>query len=250
MSEILNQFSDNFLVGPVWPATVLLALMIMYAAVAALGLGDFDLGIDADLDLDVDVDVPDIGVDVDVPDLDAASTDIGAHGAHGAMHGPTHGLLGSLGAFTIRWSNFGRVPVAIWGGIFTLALWGIAFTVWHSFDVDRYSATLLPSILLTIRNAVVAVMITKVFTQPMAGKFDKQPGYDSRRIIGSTAEISSIEASPSFGQAKFRTNAAPLLLNVRTDGPTIPRGTEVKIVDFNPHNRIYTVTNITSESQS
>ena len=224
MSEFAQQFTDSFLVGPVWPATVLLALMMIYAIVAAIGLADFDLGVDADLDLDVEVDVPDVGVDVDVPDVDAG-VDVGADGAAGT--GPN--LLGSLGAMTIRWSNFGRVPIAIWGGIFTLALWTIAYSVWHSFDSSRYAPTLIPSILLTIRNSVVAVMITKLFTQPMVGKFDKVPGYDTRRIVGSTAEISSIEATPSFGQAKFRTNAAPLLLNVRTDGATIPRGTEVRI---------------------
>ena len=232
MSELLVKLSESFLVGPVWPATVLLALMIIYSAVAAIGLADFDLGVDVDLDMDA----------VDVPDLDAGGID----GAE--IHSP--GLMGSMGAMTIRWSNFGRIPIAIWGGVFTLALWGISYGLWHGYDVDRYSPTLFPSILLTIRNSVVAIMITKVVTQPLVGKFDKEPGYDSKRIVGSTCEISSIEATPSFGQAKFRTNAAPILLNVQTDGTTIPRGTEVRIVDFNPHKRIYTVTNITSESSS
>ncbi len=232
MSELLVKFSESFLVGPVWPASVLLVLMILYSAVAAIGLADFDLGVDVDLDLD----------GADVPDLDAGGID----GAE--IHGT--GLMGSLGAMTVRWSNFGRIPIAIWGGVFTLALWAIAYSLWHGYDVDRYSPTLIPSILLSIRNMVVAIAITKVVTQPLVGKFDKEPGYDSKRIVGSTCEISSIEATPSFGQAKFRTNAAPLLLNVQTDGATIPRGTEVRVVDFNPHKRIYTVTNITSESSS
>ena len=230
MSELLIKFSESFLVGPVWPASLLLILMILYSAVAALGVADFDLSLDVDLD-----------VDVDVPDLDA-----GIDGTE--IQGP--GLMGSLGAMTVRWSNFGRIPIAIWGGVFTLALWGISYSLWHGYDVDRYSPTWIPSILLTIRNTVVAIAITKVVTQPLVGKFDKEPGYDAKRIVGSTCEISSIEATPSFGQAKFRTNAAPLLLNVQTDGTTIPRGTEVRIVEFNPHNRIYTVTNITSESSS
>lgn len=234
MSEFVTQFSDNFLVGPIWPASVMLALMIIYAGVAALGVGDFDTGLDVDVDVDLDL---------DVPDLDVGDVDLGG-GAD--LNHP--GLLGSLGAMTVRWSNFGRIPIAIWGGVFTLALWGISYSLWHGFDEGKYLPTLIPSTLLTIRNAVLAVLITKPVTQPLVGKFDKEPGYDSKRIVGSTCEISSIEANPSYGQAKFRTNAAPLLLNVRTDGSTFPRGTEVRVIDFNPNTRIYTVTSITSES--
>ncbi|QDT12952.1 OB-fold-containig protein [Planctomycetes bacterium K23_9] len=238
MSEIVTQFSDNFLVGPIWPASIMLALMIIYSGVAALGVGDFDAGLDVDVDMNVDL---------DVPDLDVVDVDMGGGGVEGAdLNHP--GLFGSLGAMTVRWSNFGRIPIAIWGGVFTLALWGISYSLWHGFDVHRYSATLIPSILLTIRNAVIAVLITKPVTQPLVGKFDKEPGYDSSRMLGSTCEISSIEANPSYGQAKFRTNAAPLLLNVRTDGSTFPRGTEVRIIDFNRSKRIYTVTKINSES--
>lgn len=231
MTELLNQFGENCLVGPLWPATFLLAMMMIYAAVAAFGLGDFDLGMDVDLDVDGDI---------DVPDLDA--------GLDGGADIQPPGLLGSLGAMTIKWSNFGRIPIAIWGSIFTLAFWVISYSLWHGFDAERYSATLIPSILMTIRNMVLAIVVTKPVTQPLVGKFDKEPGYDSKRIVGSTCEISSLEATPSYGQAKFRTNAAPLLLNVHTDGSTIKRGTEVKVIDFDPAKRIYTVTKITSES--
>lgn len=240
MSEFATQFSDNFLVGPVWPASVMLALMIIYAGVAALGVGDFDTGLDVDVDVDLDLDVPDLSV----PDLEVGDVDMGVDGAD--LNHP--GLFGSLGAMTVRWSNFGRIPIAIWGSVFTLAFWGLSYSLWHGFDVHRYSATLIPSFLLTIRNTVIAVLITKPVTQPLVGKFDKVPGYEPKRIVGSTCEISSIEASPSYGQAKFRTNAAPLLLNVCTDGSTFPRGTEVRIIDFNPNKRIYTVTKINSES--
>ena len=243
MTELLNQFGENFLVGPIWPATFLLALMMIYAAVAAIGLGNFDLGMDVDLDADVDL-------DVGVPDLDAGGVDAGGvdAGVDGGADIHPPGLLGSLGAMTIKWSNFGRIPIAIWGSLFTLAFWIISYSLWHGFDAERYSATLIPSILLTIRNLVLAIVVTKPVTQPLVGKFDKEPGYDSQRIVGSTCEISSLEATPSYGQAKFRTNAAPLLLNIRTDGSTFERGTEVKIIGFNPAKRIYTVTKITPES--
>ncbi len=222
----------------------MLALMIIYACFAAIGVGEFDSGLDADLDLDLDL-----------PDLDVGGGDFAAPDAAGIdaagmdaadLHHP--GLFGSLGAMTVKWSNFGRIPIAIWGGVFTLALWGISYSLWHGFDEGRHAPTLIPSALLTIRNAVLAILITKPITQPLVGKFDKEPGYNPQRIVGSTCEISSIQATPTYGQARFQTNAAPLLLNIRTDGSTFQRGTEVRIINFDPSTRIYTVTSITSES--
>ncbi|NNE00618.1 MAG: DUF1449 domain-containing protein [Pirellulaceae bacterium] len=250
MSESLIEIIESFFVGPVWPASILLVLMMLYAVIAMFGLIDLDM--DMDVDLDLDVDAPDL----DVGGLDGgvdAGVDGGIDGgvdADGVSHVSGAGLLGSLGAITVRWTNFGRVPIAIWGGIFTLAFWCIGYGMWHCFDFKRYDPTWIASTLLAIRNAVVAVMITKGVTQPLVGKFATLPGYDTGRIVGATCEISSIEATPTFGQAKFRTDAAPLLLNVRTDGPTIARGTEVKIVEFDPTKRTYTVTNIQPETLS
>ena len=244
MQPILQQFADHMLVGPLWPATMLLALMMLYAVIAMFGLVELDAGMDFDVDLDVDVD-PGLDVGVDGADVGTGGIDADGVEVSGA------GLLSSLGALTVKWTNFGRIPIAIWGGVFTLAFWGIAYSLWHGFDSSRYAPTMLPSVLLTVRNVVISVAVTKFFTQPLVGKFDPVPGYDQRRIVGYTCEISSLEATPSHGQAKFRADAAPLLLNVRTDGATIPRGTEVRVVKFDPDKRIYTVTEITPvESQS
>ena len=84
-----------------------------------------------------------------------------------------------------------------------------------------------------------------------AGLFRGSPSYDTRTLIGATCEISTTEATPDFGQAKFRTNASPLLLNVRTDGPHFAKGDEVRIIGFvDREKRIYKVTNLQSEAQS
>ncbi len=131
-----------------------------------------------------------------------------------------------------------------------MIFWTISYVLWHAFDASRYEPVWLPSVLLGIRNFVVAVICTKFVTQPVVGKFSPQPGYTKDRLLGATCEISSIQAPSTFGQAKFRTNAAPLLLNVRTTGTEIPKGTEVRIVDFEPTKRIYTVTEIQPENES
>ena len=250
MSAILDRLAEQMFVGPVWPASMLACLMVAYTLLSLVGLIDLDfdapdIDLDPGLDLDVpeldlpDLDVPDLGADVDVG-VDAPDTEV--------MHMDVDFLQG-IGAATVRYTNFGRVPIVIWGGIFTVAYWTISAWLWHTFDSHRYEPTWLASSLLSIRNFVIATALTKGLTQPMLSYFRKGPSYDKHHLLGCTCEISSIEATPTFGQAKFRTETSPLLLNVRTNGPTIPKGTEVRIIGFDSQKRIYTVSNLQPETQ-
>lgn len=221
MPEPLLQLADRMFVGPVWPASILVCLLVVYTIFALIGL--IDLGFD----------VPDVDLDADLPDGVAVDADF--------LHG--------LGAASLRWTNFGRVPIVMWGGIFAVAFWSISYGLWHTFDVNRYEPSWVPSILLSIRNFVIATGITKAVTQPLLGYFVAPPTYDQKNLLGATCEISTSEATPEFGQAKFRTNASPLLLNVRTDGPHIVKGTEVRIIGYDKEKRIYKVTHLPSETQ-
>jgi hypothetical protein len=138
----------------------------------------------------------------------------------------------------------------LWGGIFAVAFWSVSYGLWHGFDSNRYEPIWLPSLLLTIRNVVLGTALTKLATQPLLRYFIDPPSYDYRHLLGATCEICTAQADSRSGQAKFRTNAAPLLLNVRTDGPHIPKGTEVRIIGFDKQKRIYTVAHLQSETQS
>ena len=178
-------------------------------------------------------------VSVEAPDLDVPD---GAHLDFDFLHG--------LGAGSIRATNFGRVPMVLWGGIFTVAFWSVSYALWHVVDSSWFSAGWLASSLLSVRNAFIAVAITKVVTQPMLKHFIPPPKYGHEKLLGATCEICTVEATDEFGQAKFRTNAAPLLLNVRTDGPHIPKGTEVRIIGFDREKRIYKVTHLQQETTS
>lgn len=225
-------------VGPVWPASILVCLLVIYTLLGLIGLIDFGFdipGLDMDpgLDADVSVDLP----GVDVPDVELPD---GVHVDVDFLHG--------VGATTVRWTNFGRVPIVLWGGLFSVAFWSISYGLWHTYDSRNHDPTWIPSILLAIRNVVMATAITKLLTQPLLGYFVDPPSYDHRRLLGATCEICTLEATSRFGQAKFRTNAAPLLLNVRTDGPHIPKGTEVRIIGFDKEKRIYKVTHLQPEN--
>ncbi|MEM8670781.1 MAG: DUF1449 domain-containing protein [Planctomycetota bacterium] len=249
----LIELAERMFVGPVWPASILVVLLVVYTLLALIGLIDFGFDVpDVDLDPGVDIDVPDIGgidvPDLDVPDVAVDVPDVAVDVPDGANIGVD--FLQGLGAYTVRLTNFGRIPVVLWGGIFAVTFWSLSYGLWHNYDADKYDPTWFPSILLGIRNFVIAVAITKGVTQPMLGWFVDPPSYDHRKLMGATCEICTTEATPEFGQAKFRTNASPLLLNVRTDGAHIAKGTEVRIIGFDKEKRIYKVTQLQPETQS
>ena len=223
MSESFVQLLERMFVGPMWPASVLVCLLIVYAFVALLGLIDLDLGFDIDTDIDVDAEVP--------------STEVDLQGD----------LFGGAGAATLRWLNLERLPLVLWMSIFTIVFWGVSYVLWYGFDHIRYAPTLLPSLLLVLRNGVIAVLATKVLTGPLNRAFQPAPTYDPSNLIGKTCAVSTGEVTGTFGQAKFQTDAAPLLLNIRTDGETITKGSLVRIIAFDNERRVYKVTAASEE---
>jgi hypothetical protein len=68
-------------------------------------------------------------------------------------------------------------------------------------------------------------------------------------LIGEEAEIWSYDATVSHGQARFKTDGAPLLLNVKTDGPTLVKGTKVWIAHYDETTRVYIVSATTTNNQ-
>ena len=248
MEDVFADIANRMFVGPVWPASLLVCMMVMYTLVALIGLIDLDLDApDVELGADVSADLGTPDLDVGAPELNGVDLDVSG-GSPDIGQASSWEFLTGAAATTLRWTNFGRVPLVIWIGAFTVAFWMVSYWLWHAMDSARYTPTWGPSLLLTTRNFVIAVVITKFLTRPAVGKFQPPPAYNKERLLGATCEISSITANPSYGQARFRTDAAPLLLNVRTDGPEIPKGTEVRIVDFDPNERIYTVTEIQAEN--
>ena len=207
---------SSFFAGPILPATVLLLLMLGWSVLAVLGTVDLDMP-GGDLDLDVDLDV----------DMDAQpGVPIGGN---------------SVGVVAMRWLNVNNVPLVIWLGVFSLSWWMISACGWWLIDRNFFEGPgLLWSSLLTLRNVACALPITKWITGPMAGWFVTEK-LSSSSLVGQEAAISSLEASPEFGQVEFKTDGSPLLLNVRTDGPHLARGARVWITHYDAKNRIYIV---------
>ncbi|WP_153558863.1 OB-fold-containig protein [Roseimaritima sediminicola] len=253
MWNAVETFLDAVFAGPMWPASVLMGLLLCYLVLSLIGAVDMDLdGPDADLGgdpgMDLDAadlpDAPDADFDVDV-DAAAGSPTADLEGAHQASD-----LFGGAGAMTLRWLNLGKIPIIIWAGTFTLLFWSVSWLLWNHFDIPRYEPTLLTSVLLSIRNVVIAVGLTKLATGPMTRIFAPEPQYDAACLMGKECTVSTSKATAEFGQAHYRTDAAPLLLNIRTDGPQLTKGDRARIIGFDPHKRIYIVSQVDPEVPS
>jgi hypothetical protein len=179
------------------------------------------------------------------------------------MHGDPHAGLGhsishflgdTLGSFVLaptKWLNLRSVPFLVWMGVFALTWWSVSVVCWMA--VDEWLVGIPgPALtaLLVVRNLAFALPLTKAITQPMVNWFADTGSLDSESLIGMEAEINSFDATPDSGQAKYKTGAAPLLLNVRTDGPHLLKGTRVWITHYDSKKRIYIVSPTTTDSKS
>lgn len=181
---------------------------------------------------------------------------------HGLFQGDgsslSHTVLDSLGDAVgavvlapTKWLNLRSVPFILWLGVFALSWWAVSLVWW--FLVDEW-LTPDPNPFLTLgliaRNLICTLPLVKVATNPMQGWFVSSNKLDSKSLIGQEAVISSYDATPENGQAKYKTGSAPLLLNVRTDGPHLTKGTRVWITHYDVKKHIYLVSPTTTDSSS
>lgn len=198
---------EPFLTAPVFPATILMVIVVGWALLWLVGV----LGIDS----------PDVG-SPDTPDLAEAA--------------------GSLGGAVFQWLNLSTLPLVFWVSIFAIAWWSVSLGFWSFYDQTAAEADVSEVIPQILRNAALALGATKLITNFMVGWFQSGESYNRDTLIGTTCEVWTATATANSGQARVPTDAAPLLLNIRTDGPDLPRGTLVEIVDYDPQRRIFTVT--------
>lgn len=177
--------------------------------------------------------------------------DLDSH-AHGFVETIEHLAWDGLTFATLvpmRWLNMRDVPLIVWLSIFSIVWWSISFAFWLGLDRSWLGdANGWLTAVLIGRNFLLSLPITKLCTQPLRGWINTPP-MQSTSLIGQEAEISSYEATPDGGQAKFKTGAAPLLLNVKTDGPHLSKGTRVWITHYDLNRKIYIVSATTTSSQ-
>lgn len=190
--------------GPLFLPSICLLVALAISAIAVVGLLHFGHG---DVDLDVGGD----------------------------------GNFEWLGGAT-QWLNIRQIPASIWFCIFALVWWSVSLAAWLAIDrLYTSSPALWLSTLLTVRNLIIALPLTKLLTNPLRALATRTE-HSSETLIGKECEISSGQAGPEFGQAKLHTDAAPLLLNIRTDGSYLAKGARVWITHYDERRRTYLVT--------
>lgn len=202
----MSQFIDTCFAWPTWPSTILVLLVCGYWLLVIVGVATVDV-LDFDLDLDFDTDL--------------------------------QGSLLDVGFIPIRFLNLGSVPIMLWVSIFSLASWLVAR--WMCSDqlhANFESAADVPAI---AAYFAIGALLTKAITQPIRGKFDPVEPNLAADLIGKTCIITTSEATQTFGEAEFKTDAAPLILTVRATSEPLHKGDVAVIVDFTTETNTYLV---------
>ncbi len=231
------EFLSSLFAAPVFPATIMMGFLVVWSLFTIV-VG----GLDSHLAASWHLHNPFSG---EHP-FPGGHTD-----GEGLTHSITHALGDAMGSVILapaKWLNLQQLPIVLWAGIFTLDWWAASILLWNTLDVAYFKepGSFIISMLI-VRNLILGLLATKLITQPMRGLFDTTE-LSSVSLVGEEAEISSLDATPESGQVKFKTGSAPLLLNVRTDGPHLPKGTRVWLTHYDKQKRIYIVSATTTTS--
>ena len=226
MAEVANCLQICF-TGANLPASILLVLVMLYWLMLILAGLDLDF-LNFDLDVDADADV-DMGID-------------------GSIDGDGHlSATVGIGFVVLRFFNIGRVPIMVWVSVFAITYWLLSVLLDRFLDDATQREQLLYALQYGVRNFAVAVVLTKIFTQPLRGKFDPSEPNKPEDLIGKQCVVTTTDVTQSFGQAQYETEAAPLLLNVRTREKPLAKGDVAVIVDHDAEENVYFVTRANSE---
>lgn len=201
----MNEYLQHCVTGANLPATLLLALVVGYWLLLLVGALDLEF-LDFDLDLDGQPDSP-----------------------------------LSVGFLGLRFLNLGRVPLMVWVSVFAAILWVLSMFFWFLWDVAQYQPGWWHISQFLLRNVALSVVLTKLATQPLIHVFDQPPEYTPESLIGKFCEVSTWEATSESGQARFQTDGAPLLLDVRMVAGTLAKGDRAEIVDYDHESRTYLI---------
>lgn len=189
---------------PTLPFSVLLTAVVGYWLMVIVGAFDLDF-----LDFDLDVE----------PGLDG------------------HESVFDWGLVGLRWFNLGDVPVMVWMSAFALPAW-LAST---AFDKRLADPTTQEIVVAVLRDIGIGLVAAKVITTPLKGKLKLVEPNLVEDMIGRSCVITSLQATPDFGQAQCQAEGAPLMLNVRAVEGAIPKGERAEIVDYSAEQRVYFV---------
>ena len=158
-------------------------------------------------------------------------------------------ILG-IGMVPLRWLNVGAVPLMLWLTIFGLTWWGISLGLYAWFDnpnwgspdgnqgwlEDSWGYTTLA----LFRNLAIALIPTKLLTQPLVGVFTDESTNPPEELVGRVG-IAKLETTPDQGQISLTIDGVGLVLDIRTEEDQIAAGTRVVILRYDSARRVFIV---------
>jgi hypothetical protein len=210
----MMNFLEMCFTGPNVVASGVVLFILAFWMISMIG----GLGFDA-LDLDVDTSLDTDGLD---------------------------SILG-IGMVPLRWLNLGAIPLMLWLTVFGLIWWGISlgFYAWYDQDwvVDRWDAALSIG-----RNVLLALVPTKLLTQPLIGLFSDKSTNTTEELVG-RAEITKMEITTKQGQVNVTSDGAVLVLDARTTDGHIATGQRVVVTAYDSSRRLFIVEPTTSDEE-
>ena len=149
-----------------------------------------------------------------------------------------------LGWVGLRFLNLGEVPLMLWGSLFGLSWWTFAL-VFESPQTEW-----MPIVWAIARDIGVALVATKLLTQPLRGKFEHKEPNTPAEMIGRTCVITTSEVTPTFGHAECTTEGAPLILTVRVREATLQKGDIAVIEEYDAEHSFYYVSRSEEEREN
>lgn len=199
----MSHIIDNLFSTAVLPGTILLGVCLAYWVLLIAGAVDLDL-LDFDIDADMDAD--------------------------------TGGSSWGMTAF--KFLNFNDVPLMIWLTIFAISYVAGGLMFVSTREVTGEWGEIAAGIAGTTAIALVA---TKLLTQPLRGKFDSVEPNVAETLVGRRCVITTSEVSDRFGQARVESDGAPLLLNVRGPSDLLAKNDVAVITSYDSARNIFYV---------
>ncbi|MEM1354375.1 MAG: hypothetical protein AAGC44_02375 [Planctomycetota bacterium] len=150
---------------------------------------------------------------------------------------------GSIALGVGKFLNVGEVPLMILLSIYLLVLWLVGMFA-HPW-VGGWGVIL--QVLALVPMGIVAALVTKLLTQPLASVFRKmREDEEAERhlnLVGMRGRVISGEVNDRYGQIEVETTGNPVKLNARiaTGDASVLKGREVVIVSEQEEDNTYIV---------
>lgn len=201
-----------------------LIIVISYWLLIILGIFSFDM-IDFDLDFDLDF------------ELDFSSNMYFDGGVEPDEKSSNPGIMKLYLFKLLKFLNIGAVPVMIYCTILFLVWWILSMLVYYiSISPDSFAG-----VLITVQNFVISVFIAKGITEPLKKFFASMEDRSDVKIIGKTCILKSSLNSENIAQAEIMIDGYPIIINVKSLGETIIKGSRVVVAAKEKEKNLYIV---------